>query len=278
MVALDASEQELGQGRKWVPTNQQQDALLNWRDTCGGDLALLGDAVKGMCSHDASVLNKFLADNGFNIRLNPLGPDDLGTVGILDLLVEWLNAGNEQSIRAKNGRTYEGVRIKDAEVLDLWGTHYVVRLRTKDGTCVYIMTEVRPADQFQLMGQVSHANTAAKTARRSQKYKGCDFPMVDMRVQEDVSWLRGMHTVGQDGSPWTVTQAKQENRLRMNQFGARAQSATAMVMTRGISFEKPFVVDGPFMVWFTRPDCTRPLFAAWVDYSDWKNPGDLKAK
>jgi hypothetical protein len=278
LVALDAFEQKLGRGRKWKPVNRQQDALLNWRQQCGADLPRLGDAVKGMCSQDAGALNKFLADNGFNIRLSPLGKDDLGAVGILDLLVEWLNAGDKQSIRCKDGKIAEGVRIKDAEVLDLNGSDCAVRLETKDGTRVYIMPSPRPADQFQLMGRVMTANAEAGKARRSEEYKGCDFPMVDMLVQEDVSWLRGMCTVGQDNSPWTVTQAMQENRLRMNQFGARAQSATAMVVTRGISFEQPFVVDEPFIVWFTKPNCTRPLFAAWVDYSDWRNPGDLKAK
>ena len=278
LVALDAFEKNLGNGRAWTPVNQQQDALINWRETCGADISRLGDVVKGLCSSSADELNKFLSDNGFSIKLDPLGPDDLGAVGILDLLVEWLNAGSEQSIRGQDGKTYAGVRIKNAAVLDIRGTHYAARLETKDGTCAYIMPDDRPADQFQLMGRVNDANAFASAMKHSRKYKGVDFPMVNMRVREDMSWLLGMNTVGEDHSPWRITQALQENRLRMNQFGARAQSATAVAVTRGISFEQPFVVDRPFIVWFTRPGCTRPLFAAWVDYSDWSNPGDLKAQ
>ncbi|MDO8598851.1 MAG: hypothetical protein Q7S02_01975, partial [bacterium] len=60
--------------------------------------------------------------------------------------------------------------------------------------------------------------------------------------------------------------------------GARAESAVAIAVTRGGSFEKPkpdLVIDQPFLCWIRRPGCRLPLFVGYFDTDSWKDPGSL---
>ena len=77
---------------------------------------------------------------------------------------------------------------------------------------------------------------------------------------------------------WFIIQAKMQCKLRINQFGARAQAAFVADMARGLVVKKSkprFIIDRPFLMWISRLGVSRPLFTAYVDCDSWKDPGDL---
>ena len=63
----------------------------------------------------------------------------------------------------------------------------------------------------------------------------------------------------------------------MNEFGARAQSATSMMIASAFAgpLKQELVIDKPFLIWFSQEGMSLPLFVAHVGYDDWKNPGDI---
>ncbi|MDO8599294.1 MAG: serpin family protein [bacterium] len=110
------------------------------------------------------------------------------------------------------------------------------------------------------------------------EYDGVTFPMVSYDQQVDISWLRGLHTTGDDELPAIIVQALQQTRFRMNDVGARAESAVAFGMTRSMSMERPkpeLIINEPFLCWIRRPNCRLPLFVGYFDTDSWKDPGSL---
>ena len=63
-------------------------------------------------------------------------------------------------------------------------------------------------------------------------YDGVRFPMVDLDITNDIGWLKDMSTATKNRDiPAEITQAVQQIKIKMNEKGARFQSATAMAVT-----------------------------------------------
>lgn len=77
---------------------------------------------------------------------------------------------------------------------------------------------------------------------------------------------------------YRIRQALQETRFQMNEKGARAQSAVAIeICVKCIQQPTPtFDITEPFYIWIERPGMSVPLFAAYVDQVDWKEPSCSK--
>lgn len=110
------------------------------------------------------------------------------------------------------------------------------------------------------------------------EYGGVTFPMVSYDQQVDISWLRNLNTTGDDELPAIIAQALQQTRFRMNDIGARVESAVALGMTRSMRIEDPkpeLIINEPFLCWIRRPNCRLPLFVGYFDTDSWKDPGTL---
>ncbi|KXK08766.1 MAG: hypothetical protein UZ21_OP11001000318 [Microgenomates bacterium OLB22] len=114
------------------------------------------------------------------------------------------------------------------------------------------------------------------SADMSSHYRneGVIFPMVDMDIKEDMSWILGLSAQAADGRPAVISQAVRQDKLRMNHRGARAQTAVAMAVMRGMS-PPPLVIDRPFVVWFDRAGLPFPIFSAYVTQEHWREPDTL---
>jgi serine protease inhibitor len=99
--------------------------------------------------------------------------------------------------------------------------------------------------------------------------------MIDMNTEDDLSWLIGMRTVDEQGNPWRISQAKQQTKLRLNEKGARAQSAAAIGCGTLSMPPPPFIVDRPFVFWVMRAGIDLPLFVSYITPEHWKEPADL---
>jgi hypothetical protein len=264
----------LGKDCRWIEKNKDQWQFLH------GFFEKLKSAtsipeMESIISRSAEEINAFLAERGFSITLDPFQGDEFGVASVLDLLVKWQEKGE----RTKVLDIYDAVMLKSVQGASVRRIHesdsYVVTVDTQGDDKVHMMM----VDDNLLDVPMSLTQLALDMTKKGEPdfYEKVIFPMIDLNVMTDINWLLGMVAVDEDGSDWAVSQAKQQNKLRLNEFGARAQSATAMGMLRGMAVPPTvFTIDKPFLIWFTRSGIEMPLFVAHVTEEDWKDPGDLE--
>ncbi len=273
VAALKTAEQILGPDRVWNLANDLQRRFLS--DFCG----ICWDEVEGIpeiesiASFSTDEINAFLKERGFTIQLKPWSPPNFGVASVLDLLVEWIEAGEATLVTADDGRQFPGVRISGAGVRFFSAPGHpdpVAGLESKSGDRVYTTMLDQPPGGFDL---IAKAQELTRNKQPSQEYGGLIFPMVDLNQEVDVSWLIDMSTSSEDDLPAIIAQALQQTKLRMNEIGARADSAAAIAV-RGIP-QPDYVINRPFLVWFERDSLGQPLFVGHITPDDWRNPGSL---
>ncbi|MBI2124267.1 hypothetical protein HYT92_00595, partial [Candidatus Pacearchaeota archaeon] len=263
VAALKKAEEIVKPVEKWAANNEAQRVFLEeFFSECQEEISRIPE-IESIASWSANVINKFLKERGFSIQLQPFDSLTFGVASVLDVLVEWLNKGDVTSIK-KGGVTYPAVRIesKHADFFEI-STHKnpIVCLHTKSGDLVHMTILDNAPDGFDM---VEKAQELFKGEER-YNFSSVVFPMVSLNQDVDISWLIGLRTKGADGQPAVITQALQQTKLRMNEEGARAQSAVAIAVFRGgFSPEKQYVIDKPFLFWITRPGICKPLFVACV--------------
>ena len=273
-----ASEDMLGGEQEWTPMTDVQTHFLEHFIEHMDQVDTLGENLRRKADKNVEVINSWLRENGFDIHLRPLGGSrDFYVASILDVLVEWLKEGTKTDIQNAKG-TFEGVRLKSG-VAAYQNTeihpHPVVKIRTKsedDVLCMSICGRL-PEDRFSIHWKVEQL----RSIQKPYSCEGVIFPMVHYDKQVDISWLKGLRTAPGD-MYWEVAEALQQTKFRMNEFGARAESAVAMGMRFccAAAAPKPWVViDKPFILWIERRGVSMPLFAGTFAEDVWKNPGSL---
>jgi hypothetical protein len=107
--------------------------------------------------------------------------------------------------------------------------------------------------------------------------QGVAFPMVTYDEMVNISWVKGLATSNDPNSGWAVAEALQQTKFRMNEFGARVESAVAMSFRcMAACAPDPWVViDRPFILWIERKGIGMPLFCGSFSEDAWSNPGGL---
>jgi hypothetical protein len=275
--ALVKAEEMKGVGvnRQWKAVNDEQSYFLKvFFDICREEIGKIPE-IESIASWHAEEINAFLRQRGFTIQLDPFDPQTFGVASVLDLLVEWQEKGEVTTVHGVDGKRYPGVKINENNVVIFSSRGHdnpVAQLKTKNGDRVFMtVLDKAPRDGFDLIAK-AEAISARPTAIRN----GSEllFPMVDLNQRVDISWLKGMHTVCEDGDPLEIVQALQQTILKMNEVGARAQSAVAIGM-RKTAFVMPMIINAPFLFWIVRESHNKPLFVGYITQEDWKNPGSI---
>ncbi|MBI4142933.1 hypothetical protein HY480_03610 [Candidatus Uhrbacteria bacterium] len=292
VAALVKAEDILGPHRTWQSSDHTQHEFLAHTFSARADLARIPD-ITSIAARDADTINKFLAERGFQIKLDPFtDPSDFGTASVLDVLVEWATRGTKRKLQQKNGarREYPGVRIeaKGRNVFVFRAKQFVnpiAVLETKSGDEVWltVVDSKHASTFFEQPGVVPNALQLPSATDphlvSNGEFGGVHFPMVSFDHQVDISWLRGLGTRDTGGVPAIIKQAFQQTRFRMNDVGARAESAVAIGAFRSAAVERrpqpDLVIDEPFLLWIRRKDCRLPLFVGYFDTDTWKDPGTL---
>lgn len=277
-AALKRAEEMMNLKKDWQPKNDiQKQFLKNFLQVCRNDKL---DKIELEVSDEAEKINAFLEKKGFSIRLQHFPPNTFGFASILDLIVEWLYPGEKIKIDAKNGGKYDGVRIKKESVSFFESTingykNIVACIKTKSGDIVCITVPKEPLEGLDLI-EMACAISKNMTILRD-KYDGVRFPMVDLDITNDIKWLIGMSTVNAKDKPAIISQAIQQIKIKMNEKGARFQSATAMAVTlMAVMIPKQdLIIREPFFVWVERHNLKKPLMVAFITEESWKNPGSL---
>lgn len=255
-----------------TPVSDQQSEFLEMF----GDLFAQLHGVPELESRsddDVKVINAWLAERGFDIQLPPTSdPKGFAVASILDVLLKWLHEGKKTVITGKGGAEYTGVSLKDGVTVSHMAAVHpnpVARITTKNGDTVCMsMVDSVPEGIAGLFLKVADLEKVKAT---SHNYKGVSFPMIDLDERPDISWICGLGV----GGGFRIETALQQTKFRMNEIGARVQSATGMTLARGMSSNTPHVIDRPFILWIKRDGIEFPLFAAVLCEDAWKEPKEL---
>lgn len=286
VAALKRAEEMMDLKKDWQPKNEiQRRFLKNYLQPCRKNSV---DEIELEVSDKADKINTFLEKKGFSIRLKPFPPNTLGFASILDLIVEWLYPGEKIKIDAKNGRIYDGVRIKKEGVSffesTVHGYRYIIaciRTRSGDsmreiGDMVFITVPKEPLEGLDIIEMADAISNNMDVLPGI--YDGVRFPMVDLDITNDIEWLKDMSAHTKVGNmPADIIQAIQQIKIKMNEKGARFQSATAVAVTLKcvMTPKQDLIIREPFLVWVERRNLEKPLMAAFITEESWKNPGNL---
>lgn len=281
VTALDKADDMLGEGRIWVPRNDTQEIFVPIFNLTRTEAKLIKD-IKSIASRSADEINKFLADEGFSIKLDPFKePTDFGTASVLDVLVNWLVEGKIEEIRSGRDRktNFPGVFLISGVYFARSPAHAepIVVIETKSGDRVCMTVHDR-CEGFKLLNR---AKCLQETMTPNSDFRGVLFPQVSLDQKVDISWLQRLRTVAADGRAYEVAQALQQTKFRMNEKGARAQSAVAIgIKTTSVHAPPPppLIIDQPFLVWIFRKGLQYPLFTGWISEEDWNIPRDISEK
>ncbi len=226
-------------------------------------------------SNSAEVLNNLLKANGYDIRISQLPPNGLGVVAMIDLLLHWQEAGEDEVIY-RNNIDYHGVLLKKGLTTykSPLHAHEVLKIDTKLPRFSVFMTEAaRPANQFTLVDKI--LSVSQKLTCTNQMYDStvATFPMVDLQQQAAIDWLLGAEIVDAGNEGYVVTQALQENSLTINTLGTIARSGTALTMRATGKAEykvKVINIANPFLYWIVDAACPQlPIYMAYLDTDAW---------
>ena len=278
VAALKAADAFLGPEREWRAVRAEQERFLAGFFAAGRAEVDGIPELESLAARDATELNDFLELRGFPPFFIPFDERRLGVASVLDLLVEWAHEGHATEIAREDGRRFPAVRIASGDVRFLRPARHrspVARLATKSGDAVFMtMLDDPPAG----LALLERAYALSRAGKEIDDFDGLVFPMVHLDQAIGLEWLVGLVTDDEEGLPWEIEAALERNRLRMNEVGARAESAVMLQMVWAAIGPEPksdHVIDRPFLVWFERDGLSRPLFAAYVAEEEWRNPGAI---
>lgn len=290
--AISKGQQEFCEGNNWLPVNKEQGHFLaDYYPQLVGVIDVIPE-IESRASKRIEDITRFLQEKGFSIELEPLSdPTSVAIASVLDMLCLWQRKGERTYITRDNQR-YDAVSLEEG--LKFYRSedypYTICGITCQNSDKVFICIADRQQEGFDLLGMVqslsAYKRQDAKVpgessgSRMNYYYSWVEFPMVTLDQRVDISWLNGILCPTNSGPPIVIGQAIQQNKLRINEEGARVQSATAMEMVLTASpdpAKKPLIIDQPFFFWVERGGLPIPLFAAYITEEDWKDPKDIRS-
>lgn len=274
LAALSVAQDKLPRA-EWEPTNSEQRLLMDRYYSKRHELQKLLPKELRSCAAfgpaGVKEVNHFLKENGFDIELDAnVSPIALAVASILDIALSWKVEGKKDSlIIKKNGLevSYSAVRMEEGYVIrKLSSGNHVLAIGAKNGDTVYMTIADRLLGGFELFEHVQTLSSL-KHENVTASFSHAIFPMVDINQEVDITWLMELAY-----GAYSIDQALQQTKFQMDEKGAAVQSAVAIVLNESCSCSPVFMINKPFYLWIERPGMSLPLFAAYVDFADWKQP------
>lgn len=247
-------------------TDQQRDFLDSFQDLMDGASHI--DELESIADEHKQV-NAWLQERGLELPLTS-SFDAFAVASVLNILLSWLYKGSKTSITGADNTAYTGVHIKDGVIVGhapALHPHPVVRVSTQSGDTVCMSMIDDAPKGFE--GLFLKAADLERVKATSHSYQGVCFPMIDLDIQPDISWMEGM----QVGGDYRIECAIQQTRFRMNEEGAKTESTAAATICRAMA--RPHILDRPFLLWIQRDGMKFPVFAALLCEDVWKEPKPL---
>lgn len=273
VAGLEKASQVASRSGDWHPINREQDMLLEVAANYPfNQFPPLPTSV--IASLVAREITEFYRQRGFDISFPELKPREIGIGTLLDILVDWQVPGDRESIYYLN-RRYPAAYLKKGLFVIRSREHNYPHavIGTKNGYMVGMTALDEDLNEWEMLDLASRVQLSTNPT----DYNGLIFPCTSLEASTDASWMTGLFAPNPYGG-MVVTQVFQRDRLRMNEYGARAQSASGMtVQMLGARDEHPLVIDRPFMVWFSQSMNHTPVFVARVTPEHWSDPGDIRS-
>lgn len=271
---FQAANELLKSPQQWTGTTKKQEIFLRRYLHYLPETVKLKNDLIYKASRNEDEINDWLRQNGWsNMEVKIADPQGFATACILDVMLNWTSPGTVTSIKGYPAvhltKDDQGVRAFNMPI----HPHPIVSIGTQGLDTVYmtIATE-RPKDEvFDLIDKINNLRCGLRTPASAD----VKFPMVSMEASTDISFLHGTASAP---SGYFVDDAKQMNRFRMNEIGARAQSVTTMCYRMGSSMERTqlIVIDKPFILWIERVGLNLPVFAGYFAEDSWKKPQSIE--
>lgn len=289
MYGLRKFEERVGTGRWCVPTDHSSPVpvnnLLGFYREHGDSIRQMAD-TKGWVHEDYNFLNDRLAENNFQIRLNPFV--GLGLVAILDRMFMWVGTADPENPKIRSaGGLYPAFRMQAmSEGIRFYrntsGLHEepILCLDTKSGDRVFMTKAQKPMKGLALYNMVYQLARAPMT--QVYDFDGAVIPQVSIDQQPDVSFMNGVYLEQgrADGQAWRFVQALQQVKFLMNEKGAHLKEAFAGALTLGGGGHSSpdLVFDTPIWLWaMPREGFNMPITAMYIAQDCWKEVKDLNA-
>ncbi len=281
--ALTAGEQFFGGNKHWTAVNENQQHFLKQYNPHRRSLSHFNDTeLQAWVSYNADELNDIASQKGFSITFEPFAPNEFGILSILDVVLTWLEKGTENSVRSKIDATHE--QIFKAVRLEKGVTVYyphnslhrfpIVRVESNGPDTVYMTIANEQLEGFALAEKIKELKQTMAPQPKLEADAELIFPVVNLDQKVDIGWLLGMHQyVG--GDKFTITQAKQQTKLKLDESGAHVESAVMIAIEcTSCGFEpEPIVIDKPFYIWIERAGCQSPILYGYIDTDCWEQLG-----
>lgn len=259
----------------WDPANTAQSRFLQLYYSGLRDQSRDLPEVNSIASVDAKVVNEFLRDQGFEIRVHSVRQESydrhIYTASAFKLRLQWLKPGR---VTAVCDGAYPAVRIEES-IQFFRSTHAsntVVAIPTMNNDTVYMTILDNPPTEFELLDRVVRISNSLVA---DFEFEGVVFPMINYDEEIDISWMAGMTTESMI-VPWIIEQALQQTKFRMNEIGVKVESAAAIGMITCRINQKPkLIIDRPFLLWICRPGMKYPIFIGHFTEANWKKPDNL---
>ncbi len=197
----------------------------------------------------------------------------------LDVTLHWEKIGEQASIYVdEKTKAFEGVRLKYG-----FGAlrvknhpHPIGMIHTQSEDIVYITIAERPYGEHELLKKIRSLKNRGGTGM-FERYDYIEFPMVDLDKNPNISWLENLLFETQSG-PYRIISATQKTRFKMNSIGARVKSdvvLNALYTANASNIKIGLIINKPFLIWIERENVSFPIFGAYINTPDWKNPGSL---
>lgn len=283
--ALVEAEKMLGKKQNWQTENLQQVKFINDFFSKRNELSLFKpEELRSWVSDNADELNSVLVKEGFAFKVKEFLPHKLGIVSIINILIEWLTKGAEETIKHSN-KTYPAILMKneamaESQSLPIFETyvssvheHPVFCANTKTGERVFMTVAEKEVAAFSLVFVIE------KIRKRRASRGCCDHllvPMIDYGEVNEILWLTGLANTDKQGQKWEISEALQQTKFKMNCRGMHIKSMamTPIRVTSNLS-PKIYEIDQPFLLWVERRGLDIPIIYAYLDETSWKNPGDI---
>lgn len=274
IAAIQKADEFLGSNDWNAKNNTQENFIKNYLSK-RNELKLLSDRELRSCaSLDIQVINKFLKDNGFSIKLSPMGGKALAVASIMNILCKWSNPGQPSKVIYQD-KEYPAVKMKSGYKIMKFKDSAVLLLGCENADVVCMTQAPKQLEGF---GILEFIETLAKEECKevTADYDKVTFPCVDLNQQSDIKWLVGMIKPDDENLidfKARIAQAMQQTKFQMDEFGTAVDSAAAMMVARSMPTPKEhYVINEPFLVWINRSGVSVPLSAMYVDPKDWKRP------
>ena len=259
----------------WKAVNPTQERFLQIFEVCKSDVDQIKEIESEIGIGTVDPVNAFLQRKNIDIQLDAISRREIAVASVLDLLIEWMLKGQSSTI-LKETKEYpavslnRGVRVSTVD--NFPNPVATITSKTEDKVFMTILTE-QPESAFEVFELACRLVENQKSAKAAGKFNGVKFPMIDLDAHPDIGWLIGMRA-----KEWSVGQALQQTKLKMNEKGARVKEAVAITAKASlyVKEQQPLIIDKPFLLVFMRPSLKRPLFSAFLAEDCWKNPGSLE--